>query len=334
MKNNAILSTDFQIPGLKKIFTGKVRDVYEYTHKNKVYLIVVVTDRISAFDVVLPVGIPYKGAVLNEIASKFLDMADEEGIETWKIDKIHPMVTVGLKAEPIMVEMIARELLTGSLWRLYKEGVREICGITLPDGMQEWDVFADGPIITPTTKAENGHDENISPEEIVRKGLTDKSTYDLMDVQTDSLFCMGAEFAEKMGLILVDTKYEFGLIDGKLILIDEIHTPDSSRYLYMEGFEESLKEGKVPKSLDKEFLRQWLISQGFKGEDGQEVPEMSAEFIQQVSDRYLELYANIMGEKLEQTEYSLEEIETSIMDFIQGLKDMEEPEKMPEMSEE
>ncbi len=327
------MGTNFQIPGLKKIHNGKVRDVYEYTHKGRTYLIMVVTDRISAFDVVLPRAIPYKGMVLNQIASKFLDMADEEGIDTWKIQDIHPMVTVGIKAQPIMVEIILRELLTGSLWRLYKEGLRKVCGIKLPDGMKEWDAFPGGAIITPTTKAETGHDENISPEEIVAQGLADQSTYNLMDVWADSLFCMGAEFAEERGLILVDTKYEFGLVDGKLTLIDEIHTPDSSRYLYIDGFEENLAEGKAPRSLDKEFVRKWLMDQGFKGDPGQEVPEMTDEFIQQVSDRYIELYEKIMGKKLVKAEYSLEEIEASIREFIQGLEDMENPDETPEIEQ-
>ncbi|MEI6118034.1 MAG: phosphoribosylaminoimidazolesuccinocarboxamide synthase [bacterium] len=319
MKNNAILSTDFQIPGLKKIYTGKVRDVYSYEHKGKSYLFIVVTDRISAFDVVLPKGIPYKGQVLNMIASKNLDMADESDISNWKINDIHPMVTVGIQAQPLMVEMIVRGFLTGSLWRLYKEGVREVCGIILPDGMKEWDEFPDGPIVTPTTKAESGHDENISPREIVERGFATQKQYDRMEEISLELFDLGSDAALEKGMILVDTKYEFGLVNEEIYLIDEIHTPDSSRYIYLEGFEANLKAGKAPKSLDKEFVRQWLISQGFKGEDGQEVPEMSDEFIQEVSNRYLELYKNVMGEELTQTEYSVEEIEETIKEFITGL---------------
>ncbi|MFZ2151403.1 MAG: phosphoribosylaminoimidazolesuccinocarboxamide synthase [Candidatus Absconditicoccaceae bacterium] len=325
MKQKPILGTDFQISGLKKIHTGKVRDVYAYEHKGEIYLFMVVTDRISAFDVVLPRGIPFKGQVLNQIASRFLDLADEEGISTWKINEIHPMVTVGIKTEPIMVEMIVRGRLTGSLWRLYKEGVREVCGITLPDGMKEWDEFPDGPIVTPTTKAVSGHDENISPEEIVKQGLATKRQYDFMDVLATSLFDMGTGFSMEKGLILVDTKYEFGIYKDAIFLNDEIHTPDSSRYLYEEGFEENVKAGKAPKSLDKEFVRQWLLSQGFKGDPGQIMPELTDEFIAQVSDRYLELYEKIMGEKLQQVEYDLEGIEAAIKLFVEGLEEVEQP---------
>jgi len=319
MKQNPILGTDFQIPGLKKIYTGKVRDVYEYIHKGTVYFIIVVTDRISAFDVVLPKGIPYKGMVLNQIASKFLDMTESDVMETWKIRDIHPMVTVGLKTEPIMVEMIVRGRLTGSLWRDYQKGIRETCGIVLPDGMKEWDEFPGGPIITPTTKAVTGHDENISPEEIVKQGLASQEQYEIMAEFARLLFDMGSAFARKMGLILVDTKYEFGTYKGRIFLNDEIHTPDSSRYIYMESLEQLLEAGQSPKSLDKEFVRQWLMKQGFKGDPGQIVPEMTEEFVQQVSDRYLELYRNIMGEELRQITYSQGSIESAIKGFIEGL---------------
>ena len=315
----AILTTEFQIPGLNKMYTGKVRDVYTHEHKGIIYLFVVVTDRISAFDVVLPVGVPYKGQVLNMIASKNLDMAEENDLPNWKINTIHPMVTVGVKAQPLMVEMIVRGLLTGSLWRLYEEGVRDVCGIILPEGMKEWDTFPGGPIVTPTTKAESGHDENISPKEIVARGLATQEQYDEMERMSLELFELGSNAAYDKGLILVDTKYEFGLVNGEVYLIDEIHTPDSSRYIYIDGFKENLEAGKSPKSLDKEFVRQWLISQGFKGETGQEIPEMSGDFIQQVSDRYLELYKNVMGEELTQFEYTLEDIETAIKEFIAGL---------------
>ncbi len=315
----AIVTTDFQIPGLNKLYTGKVRDVYTHEHKGVTYLFMVVTDRISAFDVVLPVGIPYKGQVLNRIASKNLDMAEENSILNWKINDIHPMVTVGVKAQPFMVEIIVRGLLTGSLWRLYQEGTREVCGIVLPDGMKEWDTFPDGPIVTPTTKAASGHDENISPKEIVDQGLATQEQYEEMSQMALDLFELGATAAYDKGLILVDTKYEFGLVNEQIYLIDEIHTPDSSRYLYVDGFGQSSATGKPPKSLDKEFVRQWLISQGFKGESGQQVPEMSDDFVQQVSARYLELYKNVMGEELPQIEYTLEDIETSIKEFIAGL---------------
>ena len=315
----AILTTDFQILGLNKLYTGKVRDVYTYEHKGVIYLFVVVTDRISAFDVVLPVGIPYKGQVLNMIASRNLDMAEENYIPNWKINDIHPMVTVGVKAQPLMVEIIVRGRLTGSLWRLYEEGVREVCGIILPEGMKEWDEFPCGPIITPTTKAVSGHDENISPNEIVSRGLATQEQYDEMKRMSLELFELGGSAADDKGLILVDTKYEFGIVNNKVYLIDELHTPDSSRYLYIKGFKESLEAGKPPKSLDKEFVRQWLISQGFKGETGQTVPKISDDFILQISDRYLELYKNVMGEELTQFEYTLEDIETAIKEFIAGL---------------
>ncbi|MEI8252396.1 MAG: phosphoribosylaminoimidazolesuccinocarboxamide synthase [bacterium] len=326
-----ILGTDFQIPGLTKIHTGKVRDVYTHQHKGKTYLFMVATDRISAFDKVLPKGIPFKGQVLNQIASKFLDEADECGIcNTWKLNEIHPMVTVGIMTDPLKVEMIVRGRLTGSLWRLYEEGAREVCGITLPDRMKEWDEFPDGPIVTPTTKAEEGHDLNISPEEIVAQGLATWEQYQEMEEISLQLFELGTSIATQQGLILVDTKYEFGVYEDRVYLIDEIHTPDSSRYLYIIGFEESLKAGKKPHSLDKEFVRQWLMNHGFKGDPGQEMPEIPDGIVQEISDRYMELYQNVMGEKLEQTPYSLEDIEAAIKDFIVALDDMEEPDEMPE----
>lgn len=327
MKQNPILGTDFQILGLKKIYIGKVRDVYEYTYNEITYVFVVVTDRISAFDKVLPKGIPYKGQVLNQIASKFLDMADENDIPTWKINEIHPMMTVGIKAQPIMVEMIVRKYLTGSLWRdIYSKGGREICGLQLNDDMKEFQPFED-VIVTPTTKAESGHDENISPEEIVERGLATKQQYELMDVMATSLFDMGTQFADNRKLILVDTKYEFGIHNGEVILIDEIHTPDSSRYWYEEGYFENFEAGKSPRSLDKEFVRQWLINQGFTGNAGQEMPEFSDEFIQEISERYMELYKNIMGEELQQFEYSPEDIESAIRNFIEELDEVKNPKK-------
>lgn len=322
---NPILGTNFQVPGLTKIHTGKVRDVYTYEHKGKTYMFMVVTDRISAFDQILPAGIPFKGQVLNQIASKFLTEAEENYIcVTWKTNDIHPMVTVGVMAKPFKVEIIVRGLLTGSLWRLYKEGCREVCGITLPDGMKEFEMFPE-LIVTPTTKAEEGHDENISPKEIVERGLATMEQYEEMEAIALDLFDMGSEFAGKCGLILVDTKYEFGIWDGDVMLIDEIHTPDSSRYIYMEGLEKLLEDGKSPKSLDKEFVRKWLMDQGFKGDPGQQMPEIPEEFIQQVSDRYLELYAKIVGEELQKTEYSLEEIEQAIKEFLSGLEEVEQP---------
>lgn len=294
MKRNAIVRTDFQISGLRKVHAGKVRDIYEI--ENKDLLVVITTDRISAFDVILPVGIPFKGRVLNEIAYNFLEEAEENGIcDTWIVNKIHPMVTVGRKVKPFAIEMIVRGYLTGSLWREYKKGVRQICGLTLSDCMEEFEQFAD-PIVTPTTKAESGHDQNISPEEIVAQGLATKEEYEEMENIAIQLFDLGTGIAAQKVLILVDTKYEFGKTDcGEIILIDEIHTPDSSRYWYEEGYWENFKAGKAPRSLDKEFVRQWLMEQGFKGEFGQEIPEMTDQFIQEVSERYLKLYRKITG---------------------------------------
>ncbi|MEI6673084.1 MAG: phosphoribosylaminoimidazolesuccinocarboxamide synthase [bacterium] len=325
MKQNPILGTDFQIPGLKKIHTGKVRDVYTYESKGETYVFMVVTDRISAFDQILPVGIPYKGQVLNQISSKFLDMAEEHEISTWKINDIHPMVTVGVKAQPIMVEMIVRSYLTGSLYRdIYSKGGREICGITLPDDMLEFQQFEEF-LVTPTTKAVSGHDQNISPKEIIQQGLATQEQYDEMESIALNLFEIGTEDAEYSGLILVDTKYEFGLYKGQVMLIDEIHTPDSSRYWYEESYFPNFMAGEAPRALDKEFVRQWLIQQGFKSDEGQIMPEIPEEFIQEVSDRYIELYNNIMGEDIQKIEYSLEDIETAIKDFIDGLEQMENP---------
>ena len=323
MKQSPIVKTDFQISGLTKIYEGKVRDVY---CTDTGMLIIVVTDRVSAFDQVLPVGIPYKGQVLNQIASKFLDMAEANGINTWKLNDIHPMVTLGVKAQPIMVEMVVRGYLTGSLWRdIYSKGGREICGITLPDGMSEFAQF-DEPIVTPTTKVESGHDQNISPAEIIERGLATQDQYDEMKRISLELFAMGTDFAMDQGLILIDTKYEFGSFNGGVLLIDEIHTPDSSRYCYEEGYFENFMAGIPPRSLDKEFLRQWLIAKGFRGESDQSMPEFTDEFVEEVSERYLELYGNIMGEKFVQCEYNLEEIESAISDFIEGLAEVNNPE--------
>lgn len=329
---NAIVNTNFQIPRLKKIHTGKVRDIYEIEGKN--LLVVIATDRISAFDVVLPRGIPFKGKVLNEIAFDFLYKAEDNGIcDTWIVNKIHPMVTVGRKVKPFAIEMIVRGYLTGSLWREYNKGVRQICGITLPDGMEEFEMF-ETPIVTPTSKAESGHDENISPEEIVAQGIATKEEYEEMENIAIQLFDMGTEVAYKKGLILVDTKYEFGKTENEeIILIDEIHTPDSSRYWYEYSYWKAFESGKAPRSLDKEFVRQWLIEKGFKGEEGQKYPEMQDEFVQEVSERYLELYRNIMAKELVKVDYDLEEIEAAIRDFIVALNDMEDPDEMPEIQE-
>jgi len=288
----AIVKTDFGFPGLKSTYIGKVRDVYNI---NDQHLVMIVSDRISAFDVVLPKGIPYKGQVLNQIASKFLD-ATADIVPNWKEATPDPMVTIGLMCEPFKVEMVIRGYLTGHAWREYKSGKRTLCGVALPEGMKENQKFPE-PIITPTTKADEGHDEDISREAIISSGLVSEADYVMLEKYTRALFARGTEMAAEKGLILVDTKYEFGKKDGKIYLIDEIHTPDSSRYFYAEGYGERLAKGEEQRQLSKEFVRQWLIENGFQGKDGQKVPEMSEEFVNQVSERYIELYENITGDK-------------------------------------
>ena len=286
----ALTRTDLNLPGQVSVYHGKVRDVYDI---NGDVLVMVATDRISAFDVILPKGIPFKGQCLNQIAASFLD-ATADIVSNWKLATPDPMVTVGLKAEGFRVEMIIRGYLTGSAWRDYKNGCREICGVRLPDGMRENERFPE-PIITPTTKAEEGHDENISKEEIIAQGIVSKEDYEQMEQYTRALFQRGTEIAAKMGLILVDTKYEFGKRDGKVILIDEIHTPDSSRYFYAEGYEEKFEKGEAQKQLSKEFVRQWLIEHDFMNREGDVMPEITDEYAQSVSDRYIELYEHITG---------------------------------------
>jgi phosphoribosylaminoimidazole-succinocarboxamide synthase len=290
----ALTKTDFQFPGQKSVYHGKVRDVYNI---NDDIMVMVATDRISAFDVILPKGIPFKGQVLNQIAAKFLD-ATSDIVPNWKLATPDPMVTVGLKCEGFRVEMIIRSYLTGSAWREYKAGNRVLCGVKLPDGMRENEKFPH-PIITPTTKADEGHDENISKEEIIAQGIVSKEDYEQMEQYTYALFERGSQIAAKRGLILVDTKYEFGKRDGKIYLIDEIHTPDSSRYFYAEGYEEKFQKGEAQKQLSKEFVRQWLIENNFMGQAGQQVPEMTDEYVNSVSDRYIELYEGIVGEKFD-----------------------------------
>ena len=290
----ALTKTDFQFPGQKSVYHGKVRDVYNI---NDDIMVMVATDRISAFDVILPKGIPFKGQVLNQIAAKFLD-ATSDIVSNWKLATPDPMVTVGLKCEGFRVEMIIRGYLTGSAWREYKAGNRVLCGVKLPDGMRENEKFPH-PIITPTTKADEGHDENISKEEIIAQGIVSKEDYEQMEQYTYALFERGSQIAAKRGLILVDTKYEFGKRDGKIYLIDEIHTPDSSRYFYAEGYEEKFQKGEAQKQLSKEFVRQWLIENNFMGQAGQQVPEMTDEYVNSVSDRYIELYEGIVGEKFD-----------------------------------
>ncbi len=293
----ALTQTNFNFPGQKSVYHGKVRDVYDL---NDDLLVMVATDRISAFDVILPEGIPFKGQVLNQIAAKFLD-ATSDIVPNWKLSTPDPMVTVGLKCEGFRVEMIIRGYLTGSAWREYQNGCRELCGVKLPDGMKENQKFPT-PIITPTTKAEAGHDENISKEEIIAQGIVSKEDYELMEQYTYALFARGTEMAAQKGLILVDTKYEFGKRDGKVYLIDEIHTPDSSRYFYADGYQEKFEKGEPQKQLSKEFVRQWLIENGFMGKAGQQVPEMTEEYVQSVSDRYIELYEHIVGEKFQKAD--------------------------------
>lgn len=295
----AITSTNYQFPGQKGYYKGKVREVYNI---NDTFLVMIVSDRISAFDVVLPRGIPYKGQVLNQIAAKFMK-ATEDIVPNWIIDVPDPMVTIGHKCEPFKVEMVIRGYLSGHAWRTYKSGKRELCGVKLPDGMKENDKFPE-PILTPTTKASEGHDEDISREEIIRQGLVGKEDYEKLEHYTRAVFQRGTEMAAKMGLILVDTKYEFGKKDGKILLIDEIHTPDSSRYFYKEGYEERQKKGETQKQLSKEFVREWLMENGFQGKEGQQIPEMSDAKVKEISERYIELYENIIGEKFQRADVS------------------------------
>ncbi len=290
--SKTLTRTDFNFPGQKSVYHGKVRDVYDI---NDDLLVMIATDRISAFDVILPKGIPFKGQVLNQIAATFLD-ATADIVPNWKLATPDPMVTVGLKCEGFRVEMIIRGYLTGSAWREYAAGCRELCGVKLPDGMRENEKFPE-PIITPTTKADAGHDENISKEEIIAQGIVSKEDYEQMERYTRALFERGSQMAAEKGLILVDTKYEFGKRDGKVILIDEIHTPDSSRYFYSEGYQERFEKGEPQKQLSKEFVRQWLIDHDFMGKAGQTVPEMTDEYCQSVSARYIELYEHIVGKK-------------------------------------
>jgi phosphoribosylaminoimidazole-succinocarboxamide synthase len=311
-----ILSSNYNFPGQKGIYKGKVRDVYNIDDK---YLLMVVSDRISAFDVVLPRGIPYKGQVLNQIASKFLD-ATSDIVPNWKIATPDPTVTFGHKCEPFPVEMIVRAYLTGSSWRTYQTGAREICGIKIPDGMTEHQKF-NKPIITPTTKAEQGmHDEDISRSVIISSGLISEKDYDLIEKYTMDVFMRGSEIALQHGLILVDTKYEFGKKDGRIYLIDEINTPDSSRYFYADKYQEFFEKGLPQKQLSKEFVREWLMENGFQGKSGQKVPEMNDEFVSQVSERYIELYENITGEKFIRADISNvpERIERNCKTFLKS----------------
>lgn len=314
----AITRTEFNFAKQTGKYIGKVRDVYSI---NEDILVMVATDRISAFDVVLPEGIPYKGQVLNQIASMFLD-STRDIVPNWKIASPDPMVTVGYKCKGLPIEMIVRGYLTGSSWRAYKEGAREICGVKIPEGMREHQKFA-SPIITPTTKAEIGaHDEDISREEIISRGLVSEEVYSKLEKIALALFKRGTEMAAERGLILVDTKYEFGLKDGEIYLMDEIHTPDSSRYFYADGYQEKFDKGEQQKQLSKEFVREWLMDNGFSGKKGQQVPEMTEERIKIISERYIELFENITGKKFEKAPYDdkvYERIETNIENMLARL---------------
>ncbi len=313
---NTLTKTNYNFDGQTNVYHGKVRDVYSIGNGT---LVMIATDRISAFDVVLPQGIPYKGQVLNQIAEKFLD-ATADIVPNWKMASPDPMVTVGLRCEPFKVEMVIRGYITGSAWRAYQKGERSICGIALPEGLKENQKF-DKPIITPTTKADEGHDENISREEIIAQGLVSKEDYEQLEKYTYALFQRGTEIAAQKGLILVDTKYEFGKKDGKIYLIDEIHTPDSSRYFYSEGYQERFEKGEEQKQLSKEFVRKWLMDNGFQGQAGQQVPEMTEEYCNSVSDRYIELYEKIVGETFVKADANdLEQrIEKNVTNYLKTL---------------
>ena len=292
-----LVKTDYNFPGQTGVYHGKVRDVYSIGDD---LLVMIATDRISAFDVILPKGIPFKGQVLNQIAEYFLDSTSDI-VPNWKEAVPDPMVTAGKRAEGFKVEMIVRGYLAGSAWRDYEKGCRELCGVKLPEGMKENQKFPE-PILTPTTKEDEGHDMNISRDEIIARGIVSKEDYEQIEKYALALFKRGSEMAAEKGLILVDTKYEFGKYDGKVILIDEIHTPDSSRYFYADGYEERLEKGEPQRQLSKEFVRQWLIENGFMGKEGQTVPEMTPEFCESVSKRYIELYEHITGKKFVKAE--------------------------------
>jgi len=313
--NEAIIKTDFHFPKQTNVYHGKVREVYNIDNE---LLVMIATDRISAFDVVLPRGIPYKGQVLNQIAKKFLD-ATADIVPNWKMASPDPMVTVGHYCNPFPVEMIIRGYLTGSSWRTYKKGAREICGVLVADGLKEHQRFPE-PIVTPTTKATEGHDEDISKEEIIKQGLVSAEDYAKLEDYTSKLFERGSQIAAEKGLILVDTKYEFGKVGDQIYLIDEIHTPDSSRYFYADKYQERFDKGEQQKQLSKEFVREWLMDNGFQGQEGQEVPEMTDEVITSISERYIELYEQVTGEKFNRvpTQGVLDRIEKNINQYLQG----------------
>lgn len=313
---SALTTTQFNLPKQKSFYKGKVRDVYNIDDK---YLVMVASDRISAFDVVLPKGIPYKGQVLNQIASKFLN-ATKDIVPNWVLDVPDPVVSIGRVCQPFKVEMVIRGYLAGHAARTYNNGLRTLCGVTLPEGLKESDKLPE-PIITPTTKASEGHDEDISREEILKQGIVEEKYYVQLEDYTRKLYARGQEIANKMGLILVDTKYEFGLCDGKVFLMDEIHTPDSSRYFYLEGYEDRQNKGEEQKQLSKEFVRRWLIDNGFQGKEGQQIPEMSEAWVNEISERYIELYEKVTGDKFVKhpTDNLLERVEKNILSSLQKL---------------
>ena len=315
MDMKAIVKTDFNLPGQVGKYVGKVRDVYDIDGK---YLVMVVTDRISAFDVVLPEGIPYKGQVLNKIAAKFLD-ATSDILPNWKVAVPDPAVTIGYKCDPFKVEMVIRGYLAGHAWREYKAGKRTLCGVQLPEGMVENQKFPE-PIITPTSKALEGHDEDITKEEIIASGLVGREDYERLEQYTRAIFQRGTEIAAQQGLILVDTKYEFGKKDGRIYLMDEVHTPDSSRYFYAEGYEERLAKGERQKQLSKEFVREWLMANGFQGQEGQKVPDMTADIVSGITDRYIELYDHITGDSFAKTDYSEASMEANVKACLEALR--------------
>jgi phosphoribosylaminoimidazole-succinocarboxamide synthase len=315
LKNSGMLEPTFQFPGQTAFYKGKVRDVYTIEDK---WMVMFVSDRISAFDVVLPRPIPYKGQVLNQIAAIMLD-ATKDIVPNWVKSVPLPNATVGLKCETFPVEMVVRGNLTGHAWRTYKSGKRELCGVALPEGLKENDYFA-SPIITPTTKAHEGHDEDISRDEIISSGLVSKADYEQLEKYTLALFQRGRELAAQRGLILVDTKYEFGKIGDTIYLIDEIHTPDSSRFFYAEGYEEKQKAGQPQKQLSKEFVREWLMENGFQGKEGQQVPEMTDAFVESVTNRYIELFENITGRQFKKEDVSKEDSEKKIIEVLNGMK--------------
>lgn len=313
---NALTATQFNLPKQTSFYKGKVRDVYNIDNK---YLVMVASDRISAFDVVLPEGIPYKGQVLNQIAAKFLD-ATKDIVPNWIIDVPDPVVSVGKMCQPFKVEMVIRGYLAGHAARTYNSGLRQLCGVTLPEGLKENDRLPE-PIITPTTKAAEGHDEDISREDIIGKGIVEEAHYKQLEHYTRLLYKRGQEIAGSMGLILVDTKYEFGLYNGEVCLMDEIHTPDSSRYFYKEGYEERQNRGEEQKQLSKEFVRKWLIANGFQGKEGQSVPHMSHEWVQEISARYIELYEKVTGQTFVRypTENLMTRVEQNILTSLNKL---------------